>query len=82
MAKGTACPGCGELTFHVNGAVRECSNAACKAVGWTDGPGAPGSGKGSKCKVCGSDTFRRLYERAKKFTLDYCTTCEAVAIRT
>ena len=47
MAKGMACPGCGEMTFNKTGTgVRKCS--LCDAVSWVKKPSAPGAGRGQE----------------------------------
>jgi uncharacterized Zn finger protein (UPF0148 family) len=77
MAKGMACPSCGEVKFQKKGAVYKCS--ACQAVGFWETPKGPGSGKGATCGSCKGATVREVYAD-NALVLKHCSTCQATFV--
>lgn len=77
MAKGSRCPSCGELKFHTDKGIYECS--ACGAIGWWKTPKSPGAGKGSECKSCGSQTTKNVAAKGN-VEVWHCFTCEVTYI--
>jgi uncharacterized Zn finger protein len=75
MAKGQACPNCGNQTFHEDGPLHECSE--CGAIGWLGAPGPPGGGSGRTCGHCGSRRLRELFRWEDGGSLLHCYNCSA-----
>lgn len=78
MAKGQACPNCGEQTFHRIKGTRKCST--CGARGWLKQPTSAGSGKGQRCHHCGSSRFRRIARLASGTVVKHCYGCRATVL--
>ena len=78
MAKGQACPNCGEQTFHEDGPIHVCSQ--CGAVGWLGAPGSPGGGRGRRCQHCGALRLRELVVWEDGTALSHCYDCSATVV--
>ncbi len=76
MAKGATCPNCGEMTFHDNGSISECSQ--CHAVGWSwrKGISETGRGPGNTCPNCDKLTLHDVGKLKGGQTIRRCGTCD------